>query len=290
MDDKKKTTMSVFEMRQMLGLKKTDSYWLVHRQLFETVLVAGKMRVVLESFEHWYANQVKYKKVAGPPPGAELKAYSYSILEIATLLGVSDSAVYGIIKRDKLETFEVASWRRVRKDVFEAWYKSQRKYRTPEDRQRDAEQENTSMTLPQMARLLGISREEVYSLVRRKRNRDVFEIIMVADKRRVTLDSFERWYQKQDCYQKVTEQTSSLDKELEAVDDSERTVLLDADKMSFTVKEAARLIGATTREIYRMIENDILDGIRIGKVVRIRRAALECWMSSQDNAYEKEAR
>lgn len=290
MDDKKKTTMSVFEMRQMLGLKKTDSYWLVHRQLFETVLVAGKMRVVLESFEHWYANQVKYKKVAGPPPGAELKAYSYSILEIATLLGVSDSAVYGIIKRDKLETFEVASWRRVRKDVFEAWYKSQRKYRTPEDRQRDAEQENTSMTLPQMARLLGISREEVYSLVRRKRNRDVFEIIMVADKRRVTLDSFERWYQRQDCYQKVTEQTSGLDKELEAVDDSERTVLLDADKMSFTVKEAALLIGASTREIYRMIEYGILDGIRIGKVVRIRRAALECWMSSQDNAYEKEAR
>lgn len=290
MDDKKKTTMSVSEMRQMLGLKKTDSYWLVHRQLFETVLVAGKMRVVLESFEHWYANQVKYKKVVGPPPGAELKAYSYSILEIATLLSVSDSAVYGIIKRDKLETFEVASWRRVRKDVFEAWYKSQRKYRTPEDRQRDAEQENTSMTLPQMARLLGISREEVYSLVRRKRNRDVFEIIMVADKKRVTLDSFERWYQRQDCYQKVTEQTSGLNKELEEIDDSERTVLLDADKMSFTVKEAARLIGATTREIYQMIEDGILDGIRIGKMIRIRRAALEWWLSSQDNAYEKEER
>ena len=287
MDDKKKTTMSVSEMRQMLGLKKTDSYWLVHRQLFETVLVAGKMRVVLESFEHWYANQVKYKKVVGPPPGAELKAYSYSILEIATLLSVSDSAVYGIIKRDKLETFEVASWRRVRKDVFEAWYKSQRKYRTPEDRQRDAEQENTSMTLPQMARLLGISREEVYSLVRRKRNRDVFEIIMVADKKRVTLDSFERWYQRQGCYQKVTEQTSGLNKELEEIDDSERTVLLDANKMSFTVKEAARLIGATTREIYQMIEDGILDGIRIGKMIRIRRAALEWWLSSQDNAYEK---
>ena len=290
MDDKKKTTMSVSEMRQMLGLKKTDSYWLVHRQLFETVLVAGKMRVVLESFEHWYANQVKYKKVVGPPPGAELKAYSYSILEIATLLSVSDSAVYGIIKRDKLETFEVASWRRVRNDVFEAWYKSQRKYRTPEDRQRDAEQENTSMTLPQMARLLGISREEVYSLVRRKRNRDVFEIIMVADKKRVTLDSFERWYQRQGCYQKVTEQTSGLNKELEEIDDSERTVLLDANKMSFTVKEAARLIGATTREIYQMIEDGILDGIRIGKMIRIRRAALEWWLSSQDNAYEKEER
>ena len=51
MNNRDKTTMSVSEMRQMLGLKKTDSYWLVHRQLFETVLVAGKMRVVLDSFE-----------------------------------------------------------------------------------------------------------------------------------------------------------------------------------------------------------------------------------------------
>ena len=290
MNDKKKTTISVKEMRQMLGIKKTDSYWLVHRKLFETVLVAGKMRVVLASFEHWYANQIKYKKVDGPPPGAELKAYSYSIPEIAVLLDINDSTVYDIIKRDKIETFEVASWKRVRKDVFEAWYQSQRKYRTPEDRQRDVEQENTSMTLPQMAKLLGISRNEAYAIVGRKSSRDVFEIIIVADKKRVTLDSFERWYQRQDCYQKVTEQTSGLDKELEGVDDSERTVLLDADKMSFTVKEAALLIGSATREIYRMIEDGILDGIRIGKMVRIRRAALEWWLSSQDNAYEKEER
>ena len=45
--DQKKTTMSVPEMRRMLGLRKTDSYWLVHKQCFE----------------HWYANQVKYKNL-----------------------------------------------------------------------------------------------------------------------------------------------------------------------------------------------------------------------------------
>lgn len=32
MDEKKKTTMSVPEMQRMLGLGKTDSYWLVHGQ------------------------------------------------------------------------------------------------------------------------------------------------------------------------------------------------------------------------------------------------------------------
>lgn len=78
MTKKKKTTMSVPEMQRLLGLGKTDAYWLVKKQCFETVVVAGKMRVVIDSFEHWYANQVKHSKVHGPPPGKELRAKSYS--------------------------------------------------------------------------------------------------------------------------------------------------------------------------------------------------------------------
>ena len=40
-----RTTMSVPEMRRLLGLGKTDSYWLVHKNVFETILVAGTIRV-----------------------------------------------------------------------------------------------------------------------------------------------------------------------------------------------------------------------------------------------------
>ena len=69
MDEKQGTTISVMEMGTMLGLKKTDAYWLVHKQCFETVTVGGKMRIVLKSFEHWYANQVKHRKIDGTPPG-----------------------------------------------------------------------------------------------------------------------------------------------------------------------------------------------------------------------------
>lgn len=50
-----KTSMSVMEMGRSLGLCKTESYWLVHKEQFETRLVAGKMRVMIESFEKWYA-------------------------------------------------------------------------------------------------------------------------------------------------------------------------------------------------------------------------------------------
>ena len=53
-----RTTMSVPEMQRMLGIKKTDAYWLVHKNVFETIIVEKKMRVVIESFEKWYANHV----------------------------------------------------------------------------------------------------------------------------------------------------------------------------------------------------------------------------------------
>ena len=100
MTKRPKTTMSVREMGNLLGLKKVDSYWLVHKGFFETILVGGKMRVVIESFENWYAHQTKYHKVTGEPPGELLKQESYSARDIAGILGVSESYVYEIMKAD----------------------------------------------------------------------------------------------------------------------------------------------------------------------------------------------
>lgn len=265
MKDRDKTTMSVSEMRQILGLKKTDSYWLVHRQLFETVLVAGKMRVVLESFEHWYTNQVKYKKVAGPPPGAELKAYSYSIPEIATLLGVCDSTVYEIIKRDKLETFEVASWRRVRKVDFNAWYRAQTKYRTADDRARDAVLEEESMTMPEMARLLLITRKEVYRILYGK-NANRFEFITIANRRRVTKKSFERWYAGQSKYRKLCDRTpeevEKMEREKQEAEHPE--LKIDVNKAAFTLQEAAVLLDITYQEVRALIGEGTLEAKKYG--------------------------
>lgn len=49
-----KTSMSVPEMGKMLGLGKVESYWLVKKNYFKTIQVAGRMRVMLDSFEDWY--------------------------------------------------------------------------------------------------------------------------------------------------------------------------------------------------------------------------------------------
>ena len=44
---KKRTTMSVREKGYLLGFKKTERYWLVHKQELQVINVDGKMRVDL---------------------------------------------------------------------------------------------------------------------------------------------------------------------------------------------------------------------------------------------------
>ena len=54
------------------------------------VSLAGKIRINIASFEKWYANQIKHHKVTGEEPGKELQSWSYSVKEVADLLGVDD--------------------------------------------------------------------------------------------------------------------------------------------------------------------------------------------------------
>lgn len=99
-----KTTMSVREMQHLLGLGKTESYWLLHKNLFEVIQINDKRRIVISSFEKWYANQVKYHKVNGPPPGEELCKRSYSVPDAAEILKVKPETIYTLIRQGKLKT------------------------------------------------------------------------------------------------------------------------------------------------------------------------------------------
>ena len=68
---KAKTSFSVPEMREMLGLGKTEAYWLVKKKYFKTIIVAGRIRVIRDSFEEWYAGQNHYKKKDAADTAAE---------------------------------------------------------------------------------------------------------------------------------------------------------------------------------------------------------------------------
>ena len=75
------------------------------------------MRIDVKSFEKWYANQVKHKKVNGEPPGTELMKNSYSFKDAANLLEMYDTDLYAIWNREGLETITVDYVRHWKKDT-----------------------------------------------------------------------------------------------------------------------------------------------------------------------------
>ena len=125
----KKKSMSVREMRRLLGLGKTESYWLVKKNYFDTVIIGGKMRVMIESFENWYANQLHYKKIIGEAPGMNWKSITMSIQETARLLGIAEGTLYDLMKKKPFKTVKVGMYTRIYIDSFEDWYNSQSHYK-----------------------------------------------------------------------------------------------------------------------------------------------------------------
>lgn len=182
-------TMTVPQMRKMLGLKKTESYWLVHRNFFQTDIVNGHMMIDVESFEKWYANQVKHRKVDGPEPGAELTKMSYSFAEVAEMLGVSGAVVYEIWDKNNLETFTVDFVKRIPKDVFEKWYAGQTQYRKRKHGSHVGAKRSRYISREEAAVMAGVAP----ATVSRWAGEGYFRYTKTEKILRIKRDSFENW-------------------------------------------------------------------------------------------------
>ena len=86
------------------------------------------------------------------------------------------------------------------KENFEAWYQGQSHYKKPEDA---APQEllDATLSVSDIARLLGIHRNSVYNMVNK---RHLFATVKANDKIRIYKDSFEAWYKSQKRHTIVT--------------------------------------------------------------------------------------
>lgn len=285
--------MSVSELGTILGLKKTDRYWLVHKNYFETQLYLGKIWINRESFEQWYANQVKYHKVNGEEPGKELKKRSYSVRETAQMLRIHEATVYEIIKRDRLETIEVDGWRRIPKEVFDRWYAMQDRYRTREDRERDADLEKNSITMPEMARLLGVERREIYGILKSSRYKDLFTIIIVAGRKRITRESFDRFLDSQEKYRlnaypeifgREPEENRVLSnfRQKKVMETGSAKEIGSTDYL--TMEEAALLADVSRTTVYDWMRNGRFRHKKVGKSIRIDRRSFNDWLETKETA------
>ncbi|MDD4509329.1 MAG: helix-turn-helix domain-containing protein [Oscillospiraceae bacterium] len=133
MDKKEKASFSVPEMRRILGMRKTDSYWLVKKGCFATVIVGGHIRIMRDSFEKWYAGQFHYRKADGSPPGAKWTATTRSIRETAHLLNIKEATLYDLLKKKPFKTLQIDNRTRIDIESFEAWYSSQTHYKKIEN-------------------------------------------------------------------------------------------------------------------------------------------------------------
>ena len=254
MDTKQGTTFSVKELGRILGLNKGAAYWLVHQEVFETVLVNGKMRIVRKSFEHWYAHQFHYRKTSGEPPGKEAGKKYYSARDIAVMLQLHERYVYSLLKSIGLKPVMISGLQRFPKAEFEKWYANQNRYRNAADRERDAEAEAASMSMPEMARLLDIPRSDIYDLLANPEESKGLTIVRIAGKRRVTKESFESWLEGQEKY-RIPEGRKRRKKKPAEPPPPEK---VSANPQFLTIAEAAYLSGKT--------EETVKVWIRSGKI------------------------
>lgn len=263
-----KRTMSVPEMRRILGLKKTEGYWLVHKNFFKTEIINGQMRVDIESFEKWYANQVKHKKVNGEDPGAELTKRSYSFKDAANLLGIHSANLYEIWRDEKLETITVDFTKRIPIEVFEKWYENQIMYQKVGKMPTLIELEKNYIRLQDAAALLGITKEKLSVITRASSFKDCFKVRVFDDKKWISKKSFQYFLNAQNVYQIVNKQDE------EKADSQESLETKDYVSRA----EAAALAGVTSATITKWTQLDRFPCVGAGKVLRIPREEFLLWL------------
>ena len=101
---------------------------------------------------------------------------------------------------NNMEVVVVDYWKRIPKDSFQKWYDSQSRYRTKEDREKDAIVEEATITMPEMARLLGLTRSQVYQILRNPKYSHFFETIVIAEKKRITKENFQKFLEGQNQF------------------------------------------------------------------------------------------
>ena len=261
-------TMSVLEMRKLLGLKKTESYWLIHRKFFRTETIGGMMRIDLESFEKWYANQVKYRKVVGEAPGKELREKSYSFKEAANILGIHDCDLYDIWKNEKLEYITVDFVRRIPVDIFEKWYADQDVYRKVTHIPTAEELENDYICLQDAADLLGISREKLAKIARSEEIGRLLDSTICNNKRWITRKSFQLFLNAQNVYYI-----------LDDVDEQKKDTVSLEIKEYISRQEAAELAGVSVSTVTKWMQSGEFQCVGAGKVLRVHRQQFLNWLN-----------
>ena len=122
--------------------------------------------------------------------------FSMTADELGNLLGISEASAYELIAKGHFEKVDDLAKMRITKESFWKWYTAQTFYRTVEDQAEDKKLRQDAYTMPEIGKMLGLYRNQVYYIV----SKGVFDIVQIGRYKCVTKDSFHRWYESQSHY------------------------------------------------------------------------------------------
>ena len=207
------------------------------------------------------------------------------------MLELTDGVVYDLIKRNNIDVVIVDFWKRVPKEAFRKWYDGQSRYRTKEDKKKDAEMEAATLTMPEMARQLGITRHQVYSILNSQKYKHFFEFVTIADRKRITKESFQKFLDGQDEYhldpandyeELALEENAALadfrSKKLVQTGDRGRNGNL----QYLTIDEAAFMAKVSRSMINHWCTKGYFPVVKVRTHVRIKRKEFEAWLEKRN--------
>lgn len=145
--------------------------------------------------------------------------------------------------------------------------------------------------MPEMARLLGVERKTVYSILRHPDYKDIFEIVIVADRKRITKESFEKFLESQDKYKldKINDYEEVSMEENIALANYRRNKLKKNQLRSangnlkyLTYQEAALIAKVSRPMIYEWIRKECFPVINVMNTVRIPRQEFEQFLENRN--------
>lgn len=130
---------------------------------------------------------------------------------------------------------------------------------------------------------LMISRKEVYNLLASPQNAGVFEYEVIADRKRITKESFARWYAGQDKYCTFEDLPPEEQARIEKIKQEAAMPRLKVadDKPSYDLQEVAILLNMSYRDVSALIRDGYLEAKQFGKKKYVLRDELQWFLLQQ---------
>ena len=187
---------SVKEISRLFSISEEEALKLMNCGLFKTYRVGNEYRASKKSVE-------ENKKIVKAVLTYQDKK-TMSVPDVMRILGLGKTATYRLINQCRFKTYLVLGKMRVDVDSFEDWYAGQFHYKKVDGTPPGEKWRHTTMSVPEMADLLGLKSGTAYDLVKR----GYFETTLIDRRIRIITSSFEAWYQKQTHYVKISERSN----------------------------------------------------------------------------------